>query len=207
MRDNILDFYLISLTDSEFLVEGLTLPSLKDALKEIKNAKSETIKSFLKKYEGKIKKTNLKEMENNIYKFAKMSGIKKENVTTSKVMLKRFLGTVLVGISATVLFPITLACLIACIIRSINNNESIIKNVTSIIEEITSGIKTTRRTDVTKMEKAVITAGQATDYLWNTISSDPIVALKNFFAFLGMYIAAIFYFWKGIMHAGKESNT
>jgi len=203
MENIILENYLISLTDDTFLLEGISPSLVKDAIQDIRK---KDVKSFLKKYKNKIK-GNVKQLEKEVDKAADKAGIKKENVTTSKVMLKRALGTIFVGVSATILIPITLACLLACIIRSIKNKESILDNVVAIIKEIKSGIKTTRRTNVTSMEKAIITAGQAAEYLWGVLSSDPMVAIKNFIAFFGMFIAAIFYFWKGIVFAGEKTST
>lgn len=199
----ILDTYLVSLTGDDFLLEGLSPGMIKGAIQDIKN---KDVKGFLKKYESKVKNISLKQLEKEVDDTAENLGEKKENVTTAKVMLKRSLGAIFVGISSAVLVPITLACLIACIIRSIKNKQSIAKNVISIIKEIKSGIRTTRRTNITNMEKAIITAGQAADYLWGILSSDPMVMIKNLLAFIGMFIAAIYYFFKGIVFAGEKIN-
>jgi hypothetical protein len=200
----ILDTYLLSMTDQNFLVEGMTPASIKDTLIDIKNVKEKNVELFLKKYDKKIKPVDNKKLESEVDKIAEQNGIEKEKVTTSKVMLKRFLGTVLVGVPATAIFPISIACLIACIVRSIKNKTSIIDNTTAIIKEIRTGLKTTRRTNITNMEKAIITAGQTTDYLWGIISENPITIIKNLIAFIGMYIASIFYFYKGIVFAGEK---
>lgn len=202
----ILDSYLVSLTDENCLVEGLTPASFKSIVNDIRNVKEKNVHEFLRKYSNKVKDVDEKKAEKEIEKVAEKNGLKKENVTTSKVMLKRFLGTILVGVPATVIIPISLACLIACVVRSIKNKESILDNTLSIIKEIRSGLKTTRRTNITNMEKAIITAGQATDYIWGSLSSDPMVMFKNLVGFLGMYIAAIYQFWKGIVFAGKKIN-
>ncbi len=204
MENIIIDSYLISITDPDFLVEGITPLSVKNILKDIKQ---KDIELFVKKYDKKIKKVDNKRIEKEIDDVAKKNGIKKENVTTSKVMLKRFFGTLFVGVPATLILPISLACLIACIIRTIKNKESVINNTLAIIKEIKSGIKTTRRTNITNMEKAAITAGQTADYLWGILSSEPIVVLRNLLAFIGLYIVAIYHFWKGIIFAGQTIKT
>ncbi len=204
MNTIVLDTYLLSISDQDFLVEGVTPSSIKDTLKNIRKVKEKDVEPFIKKYDSKIKKANNNKVESEVEKLAEKNGIKKDKVTTSKVMLKRFLGTVFVGLPATALIPISLACLIACVIRSIVNKESVVDNTLAIIKEIKSGLKTTRRSNVTNMEKAVITSGQTTDYLWGALSDKPLVILKNLIAFIGMYIASIFYFWKGIVFAGTQ---
>jgi len=190
--------------DNEFLVEGFTPDIAKRAIQDIK---SKNIQSFLKKYENKVKNVSLKQLEKDIEEIAKNVGIKEENVTTAKVMLKRTLGTIFIGVSATILLPITLACLIACIIRAIKTKKPIIRTVLGILKEIKNGIKTTRRTNITNVEKAIITAGQAADYLWGVLSNDPIVSIKNLLAFIGMFIAAIYFFFKGIVFAGERIKS
>jgi len=201
MKNIILDTYLSSITNDDFLVEGLTPSSIKDAVSDIKNKDP---KLFLKKYKGKVKEIEPSKIESEVEKVAEKHGIKKENVTTSKVMLKRALGTIFVGVPATVILPISLACLIACIIRTLVNKQSLAHNTLAMIKEIKSGMKTTRRTNITNMEKAVITAGQTSDYLWGAFSDKPLVVIKNAVAFIGMYLASIFYFYKGIVFAGEQ---
>lgn len=197
-----LDTYLTSITNQDFLVEGITPASVKGILHDIKT--SNDVEKLLKKHDKKVKSANMRKMESDIDKAAKEKGIEKDGVTTAKVMLKRALGAIFVGVPATILLPISLACLIACIIRSLKNGESVSKNAMSLLKEIKSGIKTTRRTNITNMEKAMITAGQATNYMWGILSIEPIIVIKNLLAFIGMYIAAVFYFYKGIAYAGKR---
>jgi hypothetical protein len=198
-----IDTYLLSITDENFLVEGVTPAALKDILTNIKSMKPENVKTFLQNYSGRIKKIPEDKMEESVNNLAKDNNIEKDNVTTSRVMLKRALGSILVGVPATLILPISVACLIACIIRTMKNKESIIDNTTAIIKEIKTGIQTTRKTNITQMEKAVITAGQTTDYLWSALSDKPLVIIKNLIAFIGLYIASIYYFWKGIVFAGE----
>ena len=203
--DNItLETYLLSLSDADFIIEGLSPSLIKDMMLDIKGMKAENVQSFLKKNGNKVKPLDTKKMEDEVEKVAEKNGLEKDNVTTSRVMLKRFLGTVFVGVPVAVLFPITIACWAACVIRSIKNKQPILKNTLSFMKEIRSGIKTTRRINITNMEKAIITAGQATDYLWGALSDKPLVILKNLLAFIGMYIAAIYYFWKGMVFSGEQ---
>jgi hypothetical protein len=198
----ILETYLSSIHD-EYIMEGVTPSMIKTAIEDIRN---KNVNNFMKKYGSKIRQIPMKQLEDEADKTAENVGIEKEKSTTSKVMLKRALGTILVGVSATVLIPITLACFIACVIRAIKNKESIIQSTLAIIKEIKSGIKTNRRTNITNMEKSIITAGQAATYLWGVMSTDPMVMIKNLLAFLGMFITAVYYFWKGIIFAGETIN-